>query len=319
MPVILMLLSLWGSNAAASSLNENDPFERRFFKDEATSDIAMPILSLFLPGLDQFVKGQIEYAAVYSGTALAGTIYALNTAQDLPPDFRSTSLESKNVAARKYLFGEQIAQAAGGLSLYHSFRTAVASRKPLGQYDFLTMNETPAEILRAPLELAYLTRRTTWLPLLIGAAINCWELSHPSDGNVFDRFTSIDAAFTAGYAYNAGTHEEAVFRGWLMPVMREYGISDTWSNVSQAAIFALAHTNNTAVPVVQALLGYHLGAVTQINHWTIGESIFIHTWWDVMAFATQYHLRRQELALNPTIVPRHTPASLTAPPLHWSF
>ena len=299
--------------------NLSSPYQTRFFHGDTTSDVVMPILSFVLPGLDQYVNGQFEYATIYSVTALAGDSYASASAHNLPSGRTSYSYESKNTDIRKYLFGLQTRQAMGGLSLFHSFRTAVTSRQPKGQYSFINTQDTPPDILFAPFECTNILRFSTWMALATGAIVNAWTLSHPSQGYEWTSFQPSDSAFTFGFSYNAATHEEAMFRGWLMPVAHEYGMSEEWSNVTQAIAFALAHANQTSLPLVQGLLGYHLGRVTQENHWSIREATFIHFWWDIMAFATQYHLRQNDLHKSPGSESMIQPASLVAPPLYFNF
>ena len=35
-------------------------------------------------------------------------------------------------------------------------------------------------------------------------------------------------------------------------------------------------------------MGYYLGYLSQKNHWTLKEGIFIHAWWDLIAFTGSY-------------------------------
>lgn len=279
--------------------------------DRPRSDIGIPIVSFILPGFDQWWEGQTGSAFAYTGVALGGYVYQRATldANDLEYAKKvrrekceqtadkckdQSEIEEKDVAARKVTLGGLLAQGAGGMSLYHSFRTAVHTRQSHGQYEFLTHEETPLELFAAPFHFQYLARTSTFVPLLVGAGIAYLQVRLPPDSMEKDRFTSADAAFAGAFAYNAGTHEEAVFRGWLMPVMREYWGSDFWSNAAQSVTFALAHLNNVSTPLPQLILGYHLGNVTQDNGWQLGESIFIHTWWDVMAFVALYQYKLKE-------------------------
>jgi membrane protease YdiL (CAAX protease family) len=85
-----------------------------------------------------------------------------------------------------------------------------------------------------------------------------------------------------------------MFRGWIMPVMYEAWDSPFWSNAAQSLLFAAAHLPTNPAPLPQLLLGYHLGNVTMKNQWRIGESVFIHVWWDVLAFAGAYHYKQKK-------------------------
>jgi membrane protease YdiL (CAAX protease family) len=127
------------------------------------------------------------------------------------------------------------------------------------------------------------------VPLAIGLGLAGLRLvSEPPEGYEKDRLKGSDVFFTGAYSMNAGTHEEAMFRGWLMPFAAEYTGSPFWANVGQALLFAAAHLNTNSTPLPQLLLGYHLGNVVQDDNWRLGEAIFIHVWWDVLAFASTY-------------------------------
>ena len=79
---------------------------------------------------------------------------------------------------------------------------------------------------------------------------------------------------------------------------------------------ASSHLNTNPQPIAQLLLGYHLGYVSQKNNWTLGEAIFIHTWWDVIAFSTIYHYKQAEPENE--AVQRLKPV-LWLPPLQFAF
>jgi len=297
------------------------------------SDILMPTFSFFLPGLDQWWEGQSLYGGIYTGVAFAGATYASAIARanenELNPDKESDAtgqaegedddaedesgrIDAKGIAARKVMLGGLLYQGSGGMSSWHSFRTAVRTRSASGQYSFLVREETPAEVMLAPLNYRYLTRTTTLVPLGIGAAIAALILrSPPPEDMERAPFTGADAFFTTAFSWNAATHEEAMFRGWIMPVMAEYWDSPLLANVVQSVVFAAAHLNTNPTPLPQLLLGYHLGYVTQRDRWTIGEAVFIHHWWNVMAFATIWHFRDRK---DPAALP-----PFWLPPLDISF
>ena len=74
-----------------------------------------------------------------------------------------------------------------------------------------------------------------------------------------------------------------------MPVTNYYVKSPWVSNLITALLFGAAHFGgDNTFPLPQALAGYYFGYVTQKNDWGIGESIFIHTWLDVIAFLVGY-------------------------------
>ncbi len=307
--VILLLISF---NAMALE----DAYSTSDDNMAVRSDLVTPVLSFIVPGFGQWVSGQYGHATAYSGIALFGAGYAGNASKDIDEADKNNqdTLSSKNIAQRKMDLGFQTYQAAGGYSLFHSFRTAARYRQTHNdQYKFLESDPQPADLAMAPFHFQFLKKPSTFIPLLLGAGLNYWVInSSPQDGWVKDSFRKEDAAFAASFSYNAGTHEEAVFRGWLMPTLREYWMNDTWSNGIQATVFAAAHLSNTPMPIAQLLLGWHFGSVTQHSKWDMREAIFIHAWWDVFAFAAQYHIKKQD-PKNPAVV------KLNLPPFTYAF
>ena len=317
---------------------ESSVYSLRRSPDRPRSVFWMPLVSFLLPGFDQWWEGQYLSAAAYSGVAMGGLVYAQSVAaaDNLVTDSKKrkenaaneqsesqekeatdTSLDSKDVALRKYTLGTLVYQGAGGMSAYHAFRTAVRSRKALGQYEFLKYEETPLDVLTAPFHFEYLSRPTTFIPLGIGAALAyLMAVSEPPKDLEKSRLSSADWFFTGAYSYNAGTHEEAMFRGWLMPFLTQQGMSPIWANVSQSALFALAHLGTNSFPLPQLLLGYHLGYVRQKTGWRLGEAVFIHVWWDVLAFASAFSYSKKQTEAAARLLP---PPVLWLPPLTWQL
>ncbi|MEK7691696.1 MAG: CPBP family intramembrane glutamic endopeptidase, partial [Bdellovibrionota bacterium] len=101
-------------------------------------------------------------------------------------------------------------------------------------------------------------------------------------------FRFSDVFFSGAFSWNAGTHEEAFFRGWLHPVFNEW-IGVPWiANTLQASLFALAHLPTNPLPWPQFMMGWYWGWLSTHRGWTLSESVFIHAWWDVMAFTFLY-------------------------------
>ncbi len=296
---------------------ENDGYfgvKRRFEKPR--SAFWIPLSCFFVPGLDQWWEGQWYGAIGYTGTAVGGFAFASyiaaknglvtaaeerpegdDPAEDAPKEEKKADLDSKNIAVRKVMLGGQLAQWAGGMSTYHAFRTAVRTRKTnLGEYGFLNYEETPWDLMLAPARFDYVIRPSTFIPLAVIGALSYLSLKQeiPADSDIErDAVRPADYFFAGAFSYNAGTHEEAVFRGWLQPWLMEQWGSPFWSNATQSTVFAAAHLNTNPFPIIQLLLGYHLGWVTQKNGYRLGEAIFIHTWWDVVAFVSAYNYKQK--------------------------
>lgn len=278
--------------------NEESPFSLRHDPDRPRALFWPQLGSLLLPGLDQYLEGQAVSGVIYTGVALSGYAYAADRAAKLGQEHlkkeSQKNFSSKNNDYRAFHLGMQLPMVAGSFSAYHSFRTAVRSRQKNGEFAYLEEEEKITDLLLAPLHFEFMLRKSTWIPLLIVGAIayienTPWALAE-SKSKSSPLYPS-DYYYSVVPALGAGTSEEAVFRGWLMPMFHHHLKSETLSNLAQASVFALAHLGNVKVPVVQALLGYYLGEVTMRNHWTLAESVFIHTWWDVIAFLGSYSNR----------------------------
>lgn len=294
--ISLLALAETSQARSESSLEENDfwAFENSDSYASA-SDITMPAISFILPGTGQLYRKQLVSGGLYAGLALAGINYSEQASRDIRlSEKEKLDIGSQNTAVRKYILGLQVYQASGGMSAYHTFRSAVWQRQKYNQYKFLVKGDTPMEILTAPFDFKYLTRSSTYIPLLVGGSLSWYLATHPGPSFTRRTVNREDMVFSSAFSFGAGTHEEAVFRGWIMPVLHEQGLSAPIANVGQGLLFALAHLGNNNLPLPQLFLGLHLGRITQRNQWTLGEAVFIHTWWDVFAFLSSYHLYKKQ-------------------------
>ncbi len=247
------------------------------------SDFFAPFVSLMLPSFDQFYEKQTTAAGLYLTYSLIGFSQMVGATQ---VEETNTVFNSKDDRLRRTFLGAQMIQTAGSLSAFHSFRSAVESRRSLGEYAFLKTKEDSADLIKAPFRFDFLTRTSTWAILgveLIALAIDMKNFEGKT------QFTNTDAGFTMGYSYQAGVGEEALFRGWMMPYVANRGWSPWASNLLTATTFSLVHVSAAnPAPWPQFLLGYYLGQVALWNDWSIQESIFIHTWWDVLAIGASW-------------------------------
>ncbi len=260
----------------------------------ARNTVLPAALSLLLPGFDQWFEGQYASATFYSGMAYVGYwTYSYNSTQlSLEESSESDNwYDSDSDRLRRMYWGAQFTQTIGGLSAYHSFRSAVRSHQSsgAGRYDFLVHEETSGDLLLAPLKFQFLMRPTTFVPLGLLAAAFAIEIGQRDRDPGSSGLTTSKGVFSTAVSYNAGVGEEAIFRGWLMPVFRQSMGSDFWSNSLTAALFAAAHISaDLEVPVAQFVMGWYWGWVTQKNDWRISEAIFQHVWWDVIALTAFY-------------------------------
>ena len=239
-----------------------------------------------MPGFDQWWEHQYYSAAFYTAYAGIGSFLAVDGSNHLS-ESDITDLSSRDDRVREAQLGSQMVGDAGFLSAYQSFRTAVRSQQPNGKFLFLKHEETLEEIYQAPIAFSEVVKTSTYVPLLIALSLGILDIS---DNSGPPHLNGGDAFYSGAYSYGAGTSEEAFFRGWIMPVSYHYMGNEFWSNTTTAVIFGAAHISpDNPVPWPQFALGWYLGYLTQRNEWTLKQSIFIHTWWDIITFASSYY------------------------------
>lgn len=247
-----------------------------------------PLISFVLPGFDQIYEEQYRYGLVYAGVGVAGLTYAANTAY--------------HADERHLELGAQLLTAAGGFSMYHSFRSAVRPRQANGEFAFLKVEESPAELALAPFDVSYLTRVTTLIPVFV--AIGLGFIGFSSADRTFkpQEFSAADAYFATTRSYLAGTWEEAAFRGWMMPLATQYTGSPFAGNLITATLFGAAHIQKDFIPWPQFVSGLYLGYLVQKDDWRLGEAIFAHAWYDFFLFLGGYLKGEDQLSVTlPTL------------------
>ncbi len=259
-------------------------FDLKYNSDKPRKFLLPPLISLVLPGFDQYSEEQYGYAIGYTATAVIGLELT---------KFGTGSISTTDNKKRLGNLGGQLYLAAGEFSAYHSFRTAVRSRQQNGEFLFLKHEESPTDLLAAPFNFSYLTRPTTYvgIPAMLALGFALEKIRGSSDwlSSSWRSPNITDYAFAGAYSFNAGTGEEALFRGWIMPVSMHYTNSEFFSNLITSILFGAGHINrHNYFPISQTIGGFYLGYVAQKNDWSLGESIFIHTWYDVIAFLLHY-------------------------------
>ena len=73
----------------------------------------------------------------------------------------------------------------------------------------------------------------------------------------------------------------------MLPVAHYSFESGLGGNVFQSAVFGLLHkTEDNPLPIIQTLMGFYFGYLTQEDNYSIKASTFLHHWWDVIALAS---------------------------------
>jgi hypothetical protein len=121
-----------------------------------------------------------------------------------------------------------------------------------------------------------MTRWTTYVPFAMAIF---WGSSNYRRSPAPERFQlrAVDGLASSYSSYQAGTGEEALFRGWMYPVLYENTQSHLVANATQGVIFGVAH-GPTAY--FQTAAGFYFGWLTVRNNYDLGESVFDHAWWD---------------------------------------
>jgi membrane protease YdiL (CAAX protease family) len=250
--------------------------------------------SLLLPGLGQYVQGQPLEGAAFTGAALSGySLYnagdrALADATDLP----------RTAAGQRSLLGIQLAGGAGMLSAYESFRHALPRFQEEGKYGFVERLQPSSALFAAPFDFRLLSRWTTWVALAeTGAVVALVTLTETSPGRQYQTFVTRDAFFAGGMAYGAGVGEEALFRGWLYPMLYQNVGRRFWlANSLQAAMFGGLHVGQAGPFALEITASaFYEGWLTRRNGWDIRESVFHHFWYDAAVFTT-YLLTQDRLS-----------------------
>jgi membrane protease YdiL (CAAX protease family) len=244
------------------------------------AEFQIPLASLLVPGLGQYLAGSSLVGAGFTGAAAGG--YALVLTGD-PDAFTAEDLPRAPAGQRAFV-GAGLAQTAGALSAYDYFHRSLPSLQRVGRYDFVTTHDPPAGLLLAPFDVRLLKRWTTWLDLAYtGAIATVVALTETEPGAQYVPFLARDGLFVASFSYNAGVGEEALFRGWLYPVLHQNLGRRAWlSNGLQAGGFGALHVPRArAYALVIAGWAFYEGWLTRRNGWSIRESVFHHFWYDV--------------------------------------
>lgn len=272
--------------------------------------IFLPSLgSWFLPGLGQYIQGNWQAGLTYSFSAGAGL--AMYYAEDDNVDnsisdpfkYFDENMQRRVIGSKNYDF-------VGSLSAYQSFRSRIKAYEKTGEFSFIkdTGNDEVSDIMLAPFDFSHIKKKTTWIPLLVilglGTQFLALSEENSSDLNEEDRpLGDASTIFSGGLlSYQAGVGEEALFRGFLQPYLRYKMNSNVYANLSTSAIFgALHYSSENPFPIAQAAMGYYLGWLTQRNGWSIRESAFLHTWWDVVAINISIRKRDSSAVYLPAL------------------
>lgn len=255
-------------------------------KTKTRTLIVVPAFSFFIPGLGSFLEKDYTTGAKFLGYEITGLGIYLS-AQNRIDDFNaSDSLRFHHYRdlQKERQIGQSIVMHSMMLSLYDSFLTRVGDHQEAGQYSFLPKEQNVNSVLAAPFKFEYLKRWTTYIPFSLAILVGSNEFNRSPRPERFE-LRRIDGISSTYASYVAGTGEEAFFRGWMYPVLYENTNSILISNAIQGVAFGYSHGSE---PYFQLAFGFYSGWLSARNNFDLGESIFIHAWWDFFVIGADY-------------------------------
>jgi uncharacterized protein len=258
--------------------------------EEKPSVVLVPSLSFFVPGLGSYLDGDYIKGSKFFGYFLTGLGISTAAEERIDDFFKSGSLSFHHYQdlARESEIGRHMMKHSETLSLYDSFLSRAKIRKDSGEYTFLPENQNVESISKAPFDFTYLKRPTTYIPFAVAILLGAYTFKRSPEPEGFNA-RPIDIASPGYTSYVAGTGEEAMFRGWMYPVLYQNTNSPLLSNFTQALVFAAFHGPEA---YVQFAGGLYAGWLTERNGFDLGEAVFIHAWWDFWIFAAELARRR---------------------------
>lgn len=243
------------------------------------AEFGLPAASLVLPGLGQYVLGRPWRGAAFTATAVAGGILA-GTASAPIDDFPRDSDQQLAFEGAHLIF------TAGALSAWDSFQASLPEQRRAGRYTFMGPQDGLQDLLTAPFDFGFLGRWTTWVDLAFTGAVEGLVMAD-DDEAPFRSFRGNDAAFISSLSLNAAVGEEALFRGWLMPVLHQKLGRRFWAaNTIQAVVFGAGHVPQAdRFAILIGASAAYAGWLTQRNGWSVRETIFHHFWYDLIVGA----------------------------------
>lgn len=260
------------------------------------SEFWIPLGSFFVPGLGQYIHGAVWPGLAYTGAAAGG--YVVSTQGD------ATLSVPRDADDQLAFEGLHVAATAGMLSAWDAFRRGLPTQRRAGKYGFHQSDEDLGDLLSAPFDVRFLGRWTTLADLAFTAAVTTWVLTEGPDDRTFRPFQAHDAAFATSLSLNAAVGEEALFRGWLLPMLTQKLNGSFWvANFIQAGLFGLGHPRAGEFAVVIGAGALYGGWQVRRNDWSIREVIFQHFWYDVaVVVATLLRDDRHVVTLMPITI-----------------
>lgn len=262
--------------------------------------------SFLIPGLGQAANGDYVEGGVHLGlTLVAARQYNILIAKDdyIAPGDQID--DHRNIALNRTTFESELyGTALTDLSLYSAYGAYRDARLAMDNRGYATPapHESLAEAAYAPFQWDYMSRATTWVPLLLAlySAVTPPDSSSyvivPQGGLTRDE---IGTGFAFQYEMVA-VAEEGFFRGMLNNGFSS-AFGETWGLVSSSVAFGLAHSGQgTQASGLQAgVFGLYLGWLQQRNDYDIRQGVAIHFWWDFLLGLATLQQRKTQIGAPP--------------------
>lgn len=276
--------------------------------DRPRSDIGIPLVSFILPGFDQWWEGQYGYAATYTGVAIGGYAYSSHVMQANGLNADGSSKADDDKADDEE---EETRASTRRTSPFARPRSGRSSPKvPAASAPTIPSGPRCARARRTTSTSSSSTRRRRATSSWRRSSFSSWRGRAPSyrSGSAPGSCTSTSApsrrrtwrgplsprptpSSPAPTPTTPAPTKRRCSAAGLCRSCASTGAATSGPTPSQSLLFAAAHLNTNPQPLPQLLLGYHLGYVAQKNSWRLAEAVFIHVWWDVLAFATIFNYR----------------------------
>lgn len=259
--------------------------------------------SLILPGLGQAANGDWAAAGAHLGLYLVlANQYEVLIRRDDYIRRRDRTDADRNITINRTSFAADLyATALTDLSLYSAFGAYRDARQTIGNRGYATPapRESLDETALAPFQWTYLSRATTFIPLLFALA----GAVTPADSNsyVYRPVGGLTREEMAeGFALQfemVAVGEEGFFRGVLNNSFSD-AFGETWGLVGSSAVFGLAHTGAgiQASGLGATVFGLYLGWLQQVNDYDIRQGVAIHYWWDFLVALSTLQQRQARTA-----------------------
>ena len=269
-----------------------------------TAEFIGPIGSVFLPGVGQALHRDWLGGSIYQGMFVAGWTVS------------RTALDGRQVSVSDFatfdgrtelgVWALQLRTTAGSLSAYDAFQRALPRLQQAGKYAFVRESDTVTSLIRAPGDFHFLKDPATYVPLALVTVVSfARRVAGPTTGHEFTPTAAHDVAFSAGLAYNAGVGEEMLFRGYLLPVLRQHLGDRAWTaNELQAAAFAAAHGDFSPSGLAAHFgFGLYSGFLVARNRGSLKQAVFNHFIWDLVAASGSFLTRQRDRTEGQLVLP----------------